>query len=78
MRPLSGLVLPFCAWVLWGWAPESPGDPKNLGTFTPIAGHDTLQKCTDAKGSMERLPGRGPKASTYTCLPDTVDPRKPR
>ena len=71
-----------CAWVLWSRL-EAKGRQTML---TPVEGFPSFGHCSAKETEASKIsdPDRqtmkeiGVTSLTYTCLPDTVDPRGPR
>jgi hypothetical protein len=58
---------PARAWVLWRPTLDSAGQPVQ-DQWTPVRGYDSRQACEAGRVTSESL----------LCLPDTVDPRRPK
>lgn len=69
-----------CSWVLWGsvkFPGSAPSEP------TPILARDTREECeqrrSDYYASADERRGKGGAGQeSFTCLPDTIDPRGPK
>jgi hypothetical protein len=62
-----------CAWVLWG----RTVDPWNALVALPLGAWTSRDQCEDERRKREQAPEELRMAS-YTCLPDTIDPRGPK
>ena len=62
-----------CAWVLWG----QTVDPWNALVALPLGAWTSRSQCEEERRRREQAPEELRMAS-YTCLPDTVDPRGPK
>ncbi len=60
-----------CAWVLWwGRGMNASGDLVAL----PLGGWNSRNECEQERLKREQT-ARQPRATIFTCIPDTVDPR---
>lgn len=62
-----------CAWVLWG----QTQDPWGALVEVRLEGWPSREACEQERGDREKAPPALRMAS-YSCLPDTVDPRGPK
>ena len=62
-----------CAWVLWG----QTVDPWNAVVALPLGAWPSRDRCEQERQKREQGPEEL-RMAAYTCLPDTVDPRRPR
>jgi len=69
-----------CAWILWAGGVKASGE----AVYAPIEGYPTRAECMKGRSAssvdeVEQLKrdvaGTGMKLA-FTCLPDTVDPRR--
>ena len=66
-----------CAWVLWSRA-------QGLQNWSPTSGWESRASCEEARQKVAFTPlttlGAAVERTdvTFTCLPDTVDPRGPK
>jgi len=60
-----------CAWVLWGQA----ADPWNALVALPLGAWPSHDRCEQERRQREQAPPEL-RMAVYTCLPDTVDPRR--
>jgi hypothetical protein len=61
-----------CAWVLWG----QTVDPWNALVALPLGAWTSRDDCEAERRNREQVPEEL-RMARYTCLPDTIDPRKP-
>ena len=66
---LAGSASAECAWVLWGQDRQYQYHPMGDA-------HKSLENCQDRADRLTQLDTK--TTFTYTCLPDTVDPRGPK
>jgi hypothetical protein len=66
-----------CAWVLWVvTAKSAPGSQGEvLRSWQAIRGTDKRQDCETLASEYQ---SKASKNTMYSCLPDTIDPRKPK
>jgi len=62
-----------CAWVLWG----QTVDPWNAVAALPLGGWPSRDACEQERARREQAPPEL-RMATYTCLPESVDPRRPK
>ena len=62
-----------CAWVLWG----QTQDPWGAVAVVRLGGGSSQEACEQERSNREKDPPALRMAS-YSCLPDTVDPRGPK
>jgi len=60
-----------CAWVLWG----QTVDPWNAVAALPLGGWPSRDACEQERARREQAPPEL-RMATYTCLPESVDPRR--
>jgi len=64
-----------CAWLLWGGAQKRRADGTlfvPVAAYLPAAGFSTKAECEEAEKGQDR------KGRQWLCLPDSVDPRRPK
>ena len=72
-----------CAWVMWQssmlpstaeevWSPLGAFSRESGGETTCESSADKLRKRSEQDARSKRL------STSFTCLPDTVDPRRPK
>ena len=62
-----------CAWVLWG----QTQDPWGALEAVRLGGGLSQQACEQERSNREKEPP-ALRMVSYSCLPDTVDPRGPK
>ena len=62
-----------CAWVLWG----QTADPWSTLAAVPLGSWPSKDACERERAKKLETP-RELQMATYTCFPDTVDPRRPK
>jgi len=62
-----------CAWVLWG----QTQDPWGAVAVVRLGGGLSREACEQERSAREKEPP-GLRMASYSCLPDTIDPREPR
>lgn len=75
------MIVILCAWVLWitVYPVESSRAPEMI---TPLGAHLTKSQCDEAWFSAvaryrnDKEAGKETRDTIFTCLPDTIDPRK--
>lgn len=64
-----------CAWVLWTQA-LNPQTGRVRGAWNPAAGFKDREECVRSQEQLQS--SSKSNAVTVACLPDTVDPRRPK
>ena len=70
---LAALAHAECAWVLWG----QTVDPWNAVVALPLGAWNSREQCEQERKKREAGPEEL-RMAAYTCLPDAVDPRRPK